>query len=82
MISKDFRLQPDPKELLELAYTKMPFGKYSGRFLSDIPEPYFVWFHQKGFPNGKLGTQMKQVHELKINSLEYLLKEIRKRYPR
>ena len=73
---------PDSKNLLELAYAKMHFGKYKDYYLSDIPEPYYVWFRQKGFPQGKLGDQMKQVYELKINSLENLLREIRRRYPR
>ncbi|GAA4319951.1 DUF3820 family protein [Pontixanthobacter gangjinensis] len=74
-------LNPDPKKLLELAFAKMHFGKYKGYYLSDIPEPYYVWFRQKGFPEGKLGEQMQQVCELKINSLEGLLRQIRKRYP-
>lgn len=74
--------QPDPKHLLDLAYAKMYFGKYKGRFLSDIPEPYYVWFKQKGFPPGKLGNQLQQVYELKLNGMEHLLWEIRKRYPR
>ena len=74
--------QPNPKDLIELAYYKMPFGKYKDRFLSDIPEPYFVWFKQKGFPQGKLGNQMQQVYELKINGMEHLLREIRQRYPK
>ncbi|SHI78549.1 hypothetical protein SAMN04488096_104260 [Mesonia phycicola] len=69
------------EELLKLAYTKMYFGKYKDWYLSDIPEPYFVWFNQKGFPPGKTGEQMRAVFELKINGLEYLLKEIRKKYP-
>ncbi|WP_256946188.1 DUF3820 family protein [Christiangramia oceanisediminis] len=72
----------DSKKLIELAYAKMHFGKYKGYYLSDIPEPYYVWFRQKGFPQGKLGDQMQEVFELKINSLEQLLREIRKRYPR
>ena len=59
----------------------MYFGKYKDWYLSDIPEPYFVWFNQKGFPPGKTGEQMRAVFELKINGLEYLLKEIRKKYP-
>lgn len=74
--------QPDQRVLIELAHAKMPFGKYKDRYLSDLPEPYYVWFQQKGFPGGKLGDQMRQVHELKVNSLESLLREIRKRYPR
>ena len=73
---------PDPSKRLELAYARMHFGKYEVYYLSDIPEPYYVWFRQKGFPPGKLGDQMQQVFELKINSLEGLLRQIRKRYPR
>ncbi len=69
------------KELLFLAYAKMHFGKYKGFFLSDIPEPYFVWFAQKGFPKSKLGQQMQAVYEIKINGLEHLLKNLRSRYP-
>ncbi len=69
------------QHLLELAYTKMPFGRYKGTFLSDVPEPYFVWFKQKGFPEGKIGQQLAEVYELKLNGLEYLLRDIRKRYP-
>ncbi|MCM8568233.1 DUF3820 family protein [Gramella jeungdoensis] len=76
------KITPDSEKLLELAYAKMHFGKYKDYYLSDIPEPYFVWFRQKGFPSGKLGDQMQQVFELKVNSLEGLLRQIRKRYPR
>ncbi len=75
-------MNPDPKKLIELAYAKMHFGKYKDYFLSDIPEPYYVWFKQKGFPTGKLGDQMQQVYELKVNSLENLLRQIRRRYPK
>jgi uncharacterized protein (DUF3820 family) len=70
------------EELLQLAYAKMYFGKYKDWYLSDVPEPYYVWFNQKGFPPGKTGEQMRAVFELKVNGLEHLLKEIRKRYPR
>lgn len=76
------KIIPDSEKLLELAYAKMYFGKYKDRYLSDIPEPYYVWFRQKGFPPGKLGNQMQQVFELKVNGLEGLLKQIRNRYPR
>ncbi|APG59932.1 DUF3820 family protein [Christiangramia salexigens] len=75
-------IQPSQKALIELAYAKMYFGKYKGYYLSDIPEPYYVWFKQKGFPAGKLGDQLQQVYELKVNSLESLLKQIRRRYPK
>ncbi|MCX2678427.1 DUF3820 family protein [Galbibacter sp. EGI 63066] len=63
--------------LLELAKAKMPFGKYKDRYLTDIPEAYFVWFKQKGFPKGKLGQQLEAMHEIKVNGLEGLVRKIR-----
>ena len=72
-------ISPDEqrKLMIELAWAKMPFGKYSGRFLSDIPEAYYSWFAQKGFPPGKLGQQMAQMNEIKINGQEKIFREIR-----
>lgn len=70
-------LQPDKKILIELAHAKMHFGKYKGFYLSDIPEYYLVWYRQKGFPENKLGMQMAQVLEMKVNGLEFILKKIR-----
>ena len=64
-------------QLLDLARTKMPFGKYKGLYLVDLPEPYVVWFSQRGFPAGKLGDMMKIIYEIKVNGLEYLLKPLR-----
>lgn len=72
----------DKKFLIDLAHTKMPFGKYEGRYLIDLPEYYVVWYHQKGFPKGKLGDMLKQVYELKVNGLEHLVRKIKERYPR
>jgi uncharacterized protein (DUF3820 family) len=73
--------QPDSSILLELANTKMPFGKYAGRVLMDLPEPYLVWFNQQGFPRGKLGEQLQFLYEIKLNGLEGLLKPLRDRTP-
>ena len=70
------------KELIEIAHTKMPFGKYEGYFLVDLPEHYVVWYHNKGFPSGKLGTQLQLVYEIKLNGLEDLIRQIKKRYPK
>ena len=67
----------DPQELLDLAAMRMPFGKYKGRLLVDLPEPYVVWFAQQGFPPGKLGTMLKVVHEIKVNGLEFLFDPLR-----
>ena len=70
-------LQSDPSQLLKLAKYRMPFGKYSNRLLIDLPEPYVVWFANKGFPNGELGKMLAIVHEIKVNGLEYLFDPIR-----
>ncbi len=68
-------IQPDKKAFFELMTTIMPFGKYKGLRLVDLPEPYLVWFSQKGFPEGKLGELLKSVYEIKRNGLEYLFKK-------
>ena len=68
----------DHDKLLELAATRMPFGKYQGRRLIDLPEPYVVWFAQKGFPQGKLGDMLRTVYEIKVNGLEYLFDRLDK----
>jgi uncharacterized protein (DUF3820 family) len=67
----------DPNELLELSRMRMPFGKFAGRLLIDLPEPYVVWFSQKGFPEGKLGRMLQTVHEIKVNGLEFLFDPLR-----
>jgi uncharacterized protein (DUF3820 family) len=67
----------DPQQLLELAGARMPFGKFQGRLLIDLPEPYVVWFAQQGFPQGKLGDQLRTIYEIKVNGLEYLFDPLR-----
>ncbi|WP_198263751.1 DUF3820 family protein [sulfur-oxidizing endosymbiont of Gigantopelta aegis] len=70
----------DPKLLLKLARYKMPFGKYSGYLLVDLPEPYVVWFANKGFPKGELGKLLAIVLEIKINGLEYLFQPLKEKH--
>jgi uncharacterized protein len=70
-------LLPDKKYLLKFANAKMPFGKYAGRLLIDLPEPYVVWFRQKGFPKGELGEMFGLLYEIKVNGLDYLFKPLR-----
>lgn len=58
----------------------MPFGKYEGRILADLPISYLEWFKRKGgFPKGKLGVLMETVYEIKLNWLEEILWELKKR---
>jgi len=66
----------DPQIMKEAINTTMPFGKYAGRKLIELPEPYLVWFHQKGFPQGKLGQQLALLYEIKLNGLEGMLKPL------
>jgi uncharacterized protein (DUF3820 family) len=68
----------DKQDLVTLANTTMPFGKYKGRFLIDLPEPYLLWFAGKGFPAGKLGELMQLALEIKINGLSRLIAPLRK----
>ena len=72
--------QFDKKLLIELVKMKMPFGKYKGTFLIDLPEHYIVWYKTKGFPAGKLGKQMGLVYELQLNGLEEMVREIRRKF--
>ena len=67
----------DHQALLELSRMRMPFGKYAGRRLIDLPEPYVVWFAQQGFPEGKLGMMLRSVYEIKVNGLEFLFDPLR-----
>lgn len=72
---------PDKLVLIKLAHAKMPFGKYEGRYLVDLPEYYLVWYHNKGFPKGKLGDMLLQIYDIKVNGLEDLIREIQKQNP-
>jgi len=62
--------------LVKVARMRMPFGKYQGRLLIDLPEAYIIWFEQKGFPKGELGRMLQLVREIKLNGLEYLLRPL------
>ena len=56
----------------------MPFGKYKGTLLCDLPISYLEWFGRKGFPQGKLGMQLQTVYEIKLNGLDDLLVRLKK----
>ncbi len=69
---------PDPNLLLELVKMQMPFGRYKGYVLCNLPVSYLEWFNRKGFPTGKLGVLLQTMYEIKLNGLEYLLKPLKR----
>jgi uncharacterized protein len=60
-------------DLIKLANSRMPFGKYKGRLLMDLPGPYLLWMAKEGFPAGELGDLLQMMNEIDINGLKYLL---------
>jgi hypothetical protein len=70
--------QPNSEILKDLVRIKMPFGKYKGTTLCDLPVSYLEWFHKEGFPTGKLGMQLNTLFEIKLNGLGYLLEPLKK----
>lgn len=72
-------MELNPQMLKKIATMKMSFGKYQGRVLMDLPEPYLLWFAREGFPNGELGHLLSLLLEIRINGLESLLHPLRER---
>ena len=71
-------MEMNPNLLLDLVNMKMPFGKYEGRLLCDLPVSYLEWFNNKGFPKGKLGMLLQTMYEIRLNGLEGLLQPLKK----
>ncbi|MDH5630573.1 MAG: DUF3820 family protein [Gammaproteobacteria bacterium] len=67
----------EPENIKAVIATQMPFGKYKGRALIDLPENYLLWFARQGFPEGKLGLLMQLVLEIKVNNLQYLVNAVK-----
>ncbi len=72
-------MMPDlrPEILQEICETEMPFGKYKGTLLVDLPVNYLEWFQRQGMPKGKLGMQLSTIYEIKLNGLMDLLTPLR-----
>jgi len=70
-------MESEREILLSLVKTEMPFGKFKGVLICQLPEFYLVWYKQKGFPKSKLGKQMELMYEIKLNGLEYLLEPLK-----
>jgi uncharacterized protein (DUF3820 family) len=70
---------PDPQILIQLVEVQMPFGRYKGTLLCNLPISYLEWFNRKGFPAGKLGMLIQTMLEIKMNGLDYLLDPLKKK---
>lgn len=70
-----------PEILKEICETEMPFGKYKGTLLVDLPINYLEWFQRQGMPAGKLGMQLSTIYEIKMNGLMDLLTPLRRKIP-
>jgi uncharacterized protein len=68
---------PDPEILRSIVISRMPFGKFKGVLLADLPVSYLEWFERKGFPQGKLGMQLHTVYEIKINGLGEIITKLK-----
>lgn len=72
----------NPEALVLLVTREMPYGKYQGRLIADLPGHYLNWFARQGFPKGELGSLLALMHEVDHNGLSDLLVPLRKKYPR
>ena len=71
----------DPEHLRKLVETRMPFGKYEGRLLADLPGNYLNWFAREGFPRGEIGQLLALMYEIDHNGLRGLLAPLRASQP-
>lgn len=67
----------EPEDLLKLVTVRMPYGRYKGRLLGDLPGHYLAWFAREGFPSGQLGRLLALSLELDHNGLRGLLHPLR-----
>ena len=65
------------EHLVKIANQTMPFGKYQGRAIIDLPEPYLLWFAKKGLPENELGLLLSLTLEIKINGQESLIRPLK-----
>ena len=67
----------DKSLLIKLVNTPMPFGKYQGRFIIDLPEAYLLWFQRQGFPRGEIGKLLQLALEIEVSGSRDIVKGLR-----
>jgi len=70
----------NPKILVDITKTPMPFGQHRGLMVCDLPVHYLEWFHRQGFPAGNLGMLLHTVYEIKINGLQTIIDDLKRNY--
>ncbi len=68
---------PNPEILLSIVKTRLPFGKFKGTLIADLPDSYLEYFAREGFPKGTLGQQLQTMHVIATNGLRGLLTPLR-----
>ena len=77
-MKEEKNFQMNPSILLDVVKMPMPYGKYKGVLICNLPDYYLEWYFRKGFPDGKLGMLLHTIYEIKLNGLMYLLDPIKK----
>jgi uncharacterized protein len=70
-------MEQNPQILKDIVKTKMPFGKYKGTLICNLPVSYLEWFQRQGFPKNKLGMMLQTIYEIKLNGLDRLLEPLK-----
>jgi hypothetical protein len=71
-------IEPNREFLIELVKATMPFGKFKGQLVCELPEYYLNWFKREGFPKGKLGAQLETMYEIRLNGLMHILEPLKR----
>jgi uncharacterized protein (DUF3820 family) len=74
---ENIKVSMNPEDLQRLLTTSMPYGKYKGRLIADLPGQYLNWFAREGFPNSELGRLLALMQEIDHNGLSALLDPLR-----
>ncbi len=72
----------DSSFLIKMVQAKMPFGKYEGHYVTELPVYYLEWFNREGFPSGRLGQYLSTMFEIKTNGLDDILTPIKREFRR
>ena len=73
----EWRKEVDRSILVEICSVAMPFGKYKGVLICDLPIDYLLWFNSKGYPKGRIGELLLNTFEIRANGMDALLRKLK-----